>query len=268
MVADTDAVYVAVAELPVQSGGSSIVSPDSPCWIQSGEDNCGSNEVAHVPASGFIYAVAPGSTGSLQAAPPAVSTTFDPATAIHTLVDAGSSVCWLDASAHVTCAPKGWASGPVPTPRIQVVPIPPKGWSFVATASSGNTYAWAASPDVAIGASGCLVWASVNGGAPTAVYDGSQASFFCRGLAIDGQYAYVTMNALASTPCNGCSNTSSIYVAGNGIARIPLGGGALQTMPLESQEWYGPRRVFVDDTYVYAVDPSYVLRVDKTAFGP
>ena len=65
------------------------------------------------------------------------------------------------------------------------------------------------------------------------------------------------------------AGVDSSVLLGNGIARVPLvGGGPLQTAPLQADRWYGPRRVLVDDTYVYAIDPNYVLRFPKTAFGP
>lgn len=257
LVADADAAYVAVAVVSQQSlqNGNGPTSPDSPQWGNA--INGGQMPPAHLPAMGSIYAVAAHS-GDLTAPPPAVSTTFD-AAMLHTLVDAGSSLCWLDGS-HVSCAPKGWATGPVPAPTMldrgtQV----PAHWTLVAIAAHGSTLAWAAAPDPSPGTTGCMIWTSQNGGAATPAYDGSQASFFCHGLAVDDAYVYVTMNAVP---------TGSGQVVGDGIARAPIAGGSLQTLPLQSQRWYGPRRVLVDDTYVYAVDPSYVVRVPKSAFGP
>jgi hypothetical protein len=38
-------------------------------------------------------------------------------------------------------------------------------------------------------------------------------------------------------------------------------------VPLASSRWYGARRVLVDAQYVYAVDPSFVVRMDKNGFG-
>jgi hypothetical protein len=56
---------------------------------------------------------------------------------------------------------------------------------------------------------------------------------------------------------------------GKGIVRVPISGqGPAQVVLLQSDRWYGARRVIVDDTYVYALDPSYVMRFSKSAFGP
>jgi hypothetical protein len=57
------------------------------------------------------------------------------------------------------------------------------------------------------------------------------------------------------------------YMMGTGLGRVPLAGGPLQTVPLASSRWYGARRVLVDAQSVYAVDPNFVVRVDKSAFG-
>lgn len=276
-VAQADTLYASVVLIAnVNSGVSVPVSPDSPAWVQGGSSSGGGSPPtpAHLPSQGLVFAVScssPPCTGDV--APAAVSTTFDPAVAIHTLVATDSSVCWLDGSSRVLCVPTGWAGATPPAPKVVAAPTLPTGWSLVAVAAAGSNLVWAAAPDVAEGAAGCQVWLSVAGGTPAEVYDGTDASFFCRGLATDSKYAYVTMNEVVGfdqgSSCNTCANGFAITgVIGTGIVRVPLGGGAPQTIPMQSQNWFGPRRVLVDDAYVYAIDPSYVVRAPLSAFAP
>jgi len=277
MVAETDAVYVSVALLPTLTNETVPASPDSPEWVQGAANTGATPTAAHLPSQGLIFAVSCSTPPCLgEVAPAAVSTTFDPAVAIHTLVSFNGSLCWLDATSQVLCAPAGWAGTTPPTPTVLSAPSLPAGWSLVAVASAGSgnqsVLVWAAAPDIGPGVGGCLVWMSAAGAAPVQVYNGSQDSFFCRGLATDGQYAYFTMNEVAATnegpSCTNCTNGTYVAgVVGIGIARVPLAGGAAQTLPLQSQSWYGPRRVFVDATYVYGVDPSYVLRMPLGTFA-
>jgi hypothetical protein len=110
------------------------------------------------------------------------------------------------------------------------------------------------------------VWAAPAGGAPSPIFDSNLAgtSFLCNGLAIDDQYAYFAIVQVYVPP----AGASSAELLGTGIARVPLAGGPLEMVPLQSDRWYGARRLIVDDSYVYAIDPSYVLRLRKAAFGP
>lgn len=267
--ADVDVAPVAPAPAPAIDAGSITAAWPRTREMRSTDRDASDDSGASARASSATSRKrAPGSLARQRATPPpAVSTTFD-AAMTHTLVDAGSSLCWLDGS-HVSCAAKGWATGPVPTPSmLDANTQVPAGWSLVAIAAHGSTVAWAAAPDPNVNTTGCVIWTSENGGAATKVYDGSQASFFCRGLAVDDAYVYVTMNVTAWQYTNTGGTTGFEYIIGSGIARMPLAGGAMQTIPLQLPRWYGPRRVFVDDQYAYAVDPSYVLRVPKSAFGP
>lgn len=274
MVALSGTVYVSVALISNSNGESVPGSPDSPTWSQGAGGGGGTAVASHLPSQGLIFAVScPNPPCNTQVAPPAVSTTFDPAVALHTLVAFGSSLCWLDGSDEVLCVPSGWGNGTPPTPTVLAAPSLPSGWSLVALASGGKSLVWAAAPDVAPGIAGCAVWTNGPGATPAQIYDGSQASFFCRGLATDGQYAYFTTNEVTGysqgPSCTNCTNGYTVSgIVGNGVGRAPIGGGAAQMLPLQSQNWYGPRRVFVDATSVYAVDPSYVVRVPAAAFTP
>lgn len=273
----SDAVYVSVALIPNLTNESVPPSPDSPQWVQGAATTGGMPVASHVASQGLIFAVSCSSPPcSADVAPTALSTTFDPAVAVHTLVAFNDSICWLDASSQVLCAPTGWSGATPPSPAVLAAPNLPDGWSLVALASagsgSGSVMVWAAAPDIAPRVGGCLVWMSAAGAAPTQVYDGSQADFFCRGLATDGQYAYFTMNEVLGTEegpsCTNCTNGYYVSgVVGTGLARVPLAGGAAQTLALQSQSWYGPRRVFADPLSVFAVDPSYVVRLPVTTFA-
>jgi hypothetical protein len=108
---------------------------------------------------------------------------------------------------------------------------------------------------------GCDVWNNGN-----LIF---QSSSLCMGLAADATNAYFAIVEVQQTQCDNCQNGTSTELATTGIARISLAGGASQTpsvLTLSSSRLYGPRRFFVDDTYVYGIDPAYVLRVAKTAF--
>jgi hypothetical protein len=84
-------------------------------------------------------------------------------------------------------------------------------------------------------------------------------------MALDDSYAYFTTTQVVTESPN--DPGGPVYMMGTGLSRVPLAGGPLQTVPLASSRWYGARRVLVDAQHVYAVDPSFVVRVDKSAFG-
>lgn len=113
----------------------------------------------------------------------------------------------------------------------------------------------------------CSVWK--NGTSPsqsTRIYQNTQQA--CLGLAIDATYAYFALVAERPSSCTGC-NTYDLYTTG--IARVALNGLDTQqatVLQLGTTRLFGPRRFFADDTYVYGIDPAYVLRIPKSAFGP
>ncbi len=112
----------------------------------------------------------------------------------------------------------------------------------------------------------CSVWK--NGASPSQSTRIYQAAGACLGLAIDATHAYF---ALVETRPSSCTNCNSYDLYTTGIARIALDGPDTQqptVLKLDSTRFYGPRRFFADDTYVYGIDPAYVLRIPKSAFGP
>ncbi len=113
----------------------------------------------------------------------------------------------------------------------------------------------------------CSVWK--NGASPTQSTRIYQSAGACLGLAIDATYAYFALvESQLDTSCNGC-NSYDLFTTG--IARVALNGPDTQkatVLTLDASRLYGPRRFFADDTYVYGVDPAYVLRIPKSAFGP
>jgi hypothetical protein len=150
-----------------------------------------------------------------------------------------------------------WSAGQI------VASAPPN--TLTGVAANDQDVAWATSTTPKPGATGCSVFASHADGPPTKIYDGTNASFLCWGMAVDDTYAYFATTSVAQQSSN--DPGAGVYMMGTGLGRVPLAGGSLQTVPLASSRWYGARRVLVDAQYVYAVDPSFVVRVEKSAFG-
>jgi hypothetical protein len=180
----------------------------------------------------------------------------------HVLAQSSEEVYWLDASSaaadSVMRASKSqWSAG-------QIVATAPSN-TLTGIAANDQYVAWATSAQPTPGATGCAVFASHADGPPATIYDGSKSPFLCWGMAVDETYAYfATTTVVEQFPGDTGGPT---YMMGTGLGRVPLAGGPLQTVPLASSRWYGARRVLVDAQYVYAVDPSFVVRVDKSVFG-
>jgi hypothetical protein len=198
--------------------------------------------------------------------------TFFPGLMQHVLAQSTTEVYWVDSarvaadSGRVMAASKAaWATDlGHKVGGFQPVQGLPTG--FVGLAASDSYVAWSVAGQPNPGPTGCWVWSSLKDGAPKQIFDSGAAntSFSCNGLAVDSTYAYFAMVEVYVPP----AGVDSSVLLGTGIARVPLAGGPLETAPLKSDRWYGPRRVLVDDTYVYAIDPAYVLRFPKTAFAP
>ena len=146
----------------------------------------------------------------------------------------------------------------------QIVATAPSN-TLTGIAASDEYVAWSTSALPTPGATGCTVFASHDDGPPAMIYDGSKAPFLCWGLAVDDAYAYFATTTVVVQFSSDPGGPT--YMMGTGLGRVPLAGGPLQTVPLASSRWYGARRVLVDAQSVYAVDPSFVVRVDKSAFG-
>ena len=180
----------------------------------------------------------------------------------HVLAQSTAEVYWLDASSVGTdrvmrAAKSDWSTG-------QIVADAPSN-TLTGIAASDAYVAWATSAQPTPGATGCAVFASHADGPPAKIYDGSKAPFLCWGLAVDDAYAYFATTTVVVQFSGDPGGPT--YMMGTGLGRVPLAGGPLQTVPLASSRWYGARRVLVDAQSVYAVDPSFVVRVDKSVFG-
>jgi hypothetical protein len=194
----------------------------------------------------------------------------------HVLAQSTTDIYWVDSAVTptavgrvMTASKAGWATDPGHAVGT-IPPVTNTATGFVGLAADDTDLAWVQAPEPYFGAGGCWVFASTikDGvvGAQKVIFDSGLAgtTFSCNGLAIDATYAYFAMVEVQVPP----SGPADSFLLGTGIGRVPLAGGALETVSLMSDRWYGPRRVLVDDAYVYAIDPSYVLRFPKTAFGP
>jgi hypothetical protein len=266
LVADSTAVYAAVSrpEAPPPGTTAPAPGPSPDSWQWPG------GATVDTPFAGTIYRVVPGSSPVPLA--PFGGITFFPGLMQHVLAQSSTEVYWVDSAPVVTdlgrvmaASKSSWASDiGHRVGGIQAVPGVPTG--FVGLAANDSYVAWSVAPEPYPGSTGCWVWSSLKDGTPKEIFDSDlePTSFSCSGLAIDDTYAYFATVEVYVPP----AGVDSSVLLGTGIARVLLTGGPLETVPLQTDRWYGPRRVLVDDTYVYAIDPSYVLRFPKTAFGP
>jgi hypothetical protein len=248
--------FVAVG-FPVQGSGSGNVGvPDAQGWP-------GSSPPLTAAAGSLLRFDRQNPTTPL--APLGGVTQLAVAVTSHVLSQNTLEVYWLDASGTgddrvMRAAKDPWTTGKVLGTA--------KASTLTGLASNDQVAVWTVSGPPVLGATGCTVFASQADGPPVKIYDGHAAPFLCWGAAVDDKYAYFTTTQVTQQPNYGGGGSPPTYMEGTGIGRVPLAGGALQTVPLSSSRWYGPRRVKVDAQYVYAIDPSFVARVDKSAFGP
>ena len=268
LVAAGTAVYAAVSTpRPLPPGTFPPVlgpSPDSWQWPGS--------PAVDTPFDGSIYRIVPGAPATVQPLAPAGGITFLPGFMQHVLAESTTEVYWVDSArvgsqvGRVMVASKAnWATD-LGRSLGGIQPVDGLAAGFVGLAASDTYAAWAVAPEPNPDSTGCWVWASAKDGAPREIFDSDVAmtSFSCNGLAIDDTYAYFAIVQVYVPP----AGVDSSVLLGTGIARVPLAGGPLETASLTADRWYGPRRVLVDDTYVYAIDPNHVLRFPKTAFTP
>jgi hypothetical protein len=253
LVADDAWVVVALASASVMTSGPSYV-PDQQGWP-------GSQFTPSPSGNAKLLRFDRQNPSAPMQTLPGVSSLATALTA-HVLAQSTAEVYWLDASSAGTdrvmrATKSDWSTG-------QVVAAAPSN-TLTGIAASDAYVAWATSAQPTPGATGCAVFASHADGPPAKIYDGSKAPFLCWGLAVDDTYAYfATTTVVEQFPGDTGGPT---YMMGTGLGRVPLAGGSLQTVPLASSRWYGARRVLVDAQSVYAVDPNFVVRVDKSAFG-
>jgi hypothetical protein len=253
LVADDEWVVVAVASTIASMSGSSSL-PDEQGW--PGQQL----ELAPSGVARLLRFDRQNTSTPMQPLP-GVSSLATALTA-HVLAQSTQEVYWLDAShagsdSVMRASKSQWSAGQI------VATATPN--TLTGIAANDQYVAWATSAKPTPGASGCGVFASAADGAPVTIYDGSNAPFLCGGMALDDTYAYfATTTVMELFPGDMGGPTSMM---GTGLGRVPLAGGPLQWVPLASSRWYGARRVLVDAQYVYAADPSFVVRVDKNAFG-
>ncbi|HZT53649.1 MAG TPA: hypothetical protein VE995_04635 [Gaiellaceae bacterium] len=265
LVADTAALYAAIATGNgggTGGGSASGLSPDSQQWPGSGPEVSASGSIVRLDRTALSQPQALQVTGGVR---------FDVGNSVHVLAQSSTNVYWLDATAvapnlgRVMQASKAsWTAGQ--GQRLADVPsMAGQARALVGIAANDAYVAWAAAPMPGPGQSGCWVWAAGADGTARRIYDGPQGPQqpMCHGLAVDAQFAYFAIVTVVSQTNDPQGN----WLMGTGIGRVPLAGGPAQTVSLQSGRWYGPRRVLVDEQYVYAIDPSYVVRVPKSAFG-
>ncbi|MGH7330375.1 MAG: hypothetical protein ACREJX_18665, partial [Polyangiaceae bacterium] len=264
-----DAVYVEYAQDTAQGGqGGFQTTPDS----QSFPGSQSPNDARDPAAIARIDRNAP------QAAPETVSGLgLSPNVAIHLLAqnttelyfpDKGQANGGADISLRILAQAKSTFGTSTPA---EIWSLPNSQGTTVVGIAANDTYvAWTTSTFQPVGGHvGCNIYASTHDG--TAVLlSGSMngpGDSTCSGLAIDDTYAYVAITSEIQQPNDtGSGGGAFLVTVGSGIKRVPLAGGPAQTVSLQSQRWYGPRRVFVDDTYVYAIDPDFVARFSKSDF--
>jgi hypothetical protein len=255
----------AAAAPKAATAGVQPVSPDSGAWP-------GTSPVGTAFA-GDLYEVPTHPAGMpVRLGNPAGATTFLPGTMQHVLAQGAGQVYWVDSTpsgsdlGRVMAAQKAaWGTDPGhAVGTLQSIDGLPLG--FVGIAATETDVVWAAAPQPPGSATGCWIWVSHLGKPAVQIVDSDLASpaFTCNGLAVDGDYVYFAV-VQPYVPPAGASSTA---IVGTAVARAPLSGGGVQEASLQSDRWYGPRRVIVDSTYVYAIDPSYVLRLPKSDFGP
>jgi len=227
---------------------------------QSGDDQGGFYFPGNpATASGTLYRVdfADGGVKPL-------STSFDTVFASNLLVSDAANVYWIGSS-------KVWSAPRDVSAATQVGAI--TSGTAVGLAVAGGVVSWAA----VLGSSscgnactfiaqGCQVFS-----ASTMIYDTTTTSkALCLGLATDATNAYFAVVEIRELPTCTSNCGDSPQAVTTGIARVSLAGPATQqpvVFPIQTDRMYGPRRFFVDDTYVYGIDPAYVVRVPKSAFG-
>lgn len=258
LVVDDAALYVALVSSSQTGPGG---SPDESYWPGTSAGGLG-------PASGDMIRVAR-ADGAVQSAGMSQSTGpgFAFQYARHLIAQ--------DARYVYTVTNESQAAGPVP---VDVVRIEKSSWTagpskvaaivndpsmgVVGLAARGSTVAWTAARTPSGGASGCEIGAVQTDGdggvaAPRTLLQ--SGSYDCWGLALDDTHAYFTVVHAASDPENG----GGTFVVGTRIGRVPLAGGSPEFVDVGASKYYGPRRVLVDDTYVYGIDPRVVLRFRK-----
>jgi len=242
----------------IQNGPCPQTNPDESSW--SSASGPGDGGLVHVN-------LIDGGMSSLG------GTSFDGTYSQRLLVADGTNVYWVagpDPGTLMQTAKATFPSAPTAIATIQSA----KAVSGLAVSQSGPPIVYSVMGDIFNGGTGCTIFALAPPGTPTMIY--SSPSTSCMGVALDGNDVYFAIvHGMPYEQCcsqDGGSQGTATYIAGTAIGRISLSGPSSQTastVSVASDRYYGPRRVLVDPndaTFIYAIDPSYVLRVAKSAF--
>jgi hypothetical protein len=266
-----DGVVVGVAAQPTSAVVAVVpsccgMSCGSGCFNSSGFDQGSGtfNPNGSSDAGAVLYGVNFADGGVMQR-----TVGIDAQVSVHNFTSDGANVYWIGGG-QLWTMPQDFTAAPMASPAT-IAGYP------VGLSTSNGVVAWATvRGTTGTNCSGPCPFtpqgydiASTNG----PIYTAQSSTQFCLGLAIDATYAYfaITEQRTTSNCCNdqdgGPNINTDIYTTG--IARVSLTGGASQTpsvIPFSTNRMYGPRRFFVDDTFVYGVDAAFVLRIAKTAF--
>ena len=113
---------------------------------------------------------------------------------------------------------------------------------------------------------GCWVFSrGVSATATTQLLQTTQ--FACLDAALDDAYVYFTI--VSSEPNdNNCDGDCQQPLHGDGIARVPIGGGALESLALGITAYAGgPRRIYLDSDNIYMIDPLAIAKIPKSTLA-
>jgi hypothetical protein len=257
LAADEQALYVAV--LSTSQAGGGFVSPDESTWPGT------SLNVGTLPGDMFRIARDDGGVQSAGMGNKGFAFGY----ARHLVVQDARYVYTVTADSPTApvilmrIAKSSWAAGPTPVATI----VNDASMGVAGLAYRGSTLAWTAAHTPRSGTSGCAIGTletDSDGGPPGPIKILLQATTYsCWGLALDATHAYFTVVHAYSTSNGSNGGQQQTQLVGTRIGRVPLAGGSPEFMDVGDAKYYGPRRVLVDDTFVYGIDPRVVLRFRK-----
>jgi hypothetical protein len=133
--------------------------------------------------------------------------------------------------------------------------------SPVGIAADDATVVWATSvtyTNTGTPPAGCQITKRAAGGTPTVLLNTQH--FSCIDVALDGGFAYFAIVSVVG------SDSNNQTMRGDGVGRVDLATGAVESLaPGIEGPMSGARRVYVDETDLYLVDPVVIAKVAKTA---
>jgi hypothetical protein len=259
LVTDGTTLYVATSEL--FHGSLDSNDPDYLCCTNSSmtSGQADSAEVRRFDPSGS------GSGSGDGAFVVPAGTTIDCQGANRCYAASGGSLFWFNTKQIMTVATSGGSVATFSTlaPGSNLS-------SPVGIAASPTKIAWAASINYLTPTSmppqGCQITVADPATPSSATAILTTSRFSCMDVAIDDTYAYF---AIVSVTQNGDTNGGGnppLVVHGDGVGRVPLAGGQLESLALGFVATKGgPRRIYLDATSLYAVDPQVIGKIAKTA---